>query len=210
MSSKLALVSDFRDWYDPMFDKDGIAFSRMSQHMGRREALTYMRAAGLRTPRFGNANYFYGDMSIVVVHDDEYSHQGYGKKLVDLFNYPVRSELDQFNGLTCVEYMCDCDGFGVSYRDLWIGNDYFRLRYESNEWRSNVGEVSISVLGSSKHFDGDRPVLFDHIYPLLALDYVICGGQRFYIDLNTSPGIPKEIGITATEVVNGIKSFVFR
>lgn len=210
MLNKLTLVSDFRDWYDHMFDMDGVAFSRMIQNLGRRESLTYIKAAGWRVPRFGDIMDLHRDGSMVVVHNDEYAHQGYQKTLVDLFNYPHKPDLNYLRGLTCVEYMCDCNGFGVSYRDLWVGDKYFRLKYESKEWRSNVGEVSIAVLDDEKYFERDRPYLFEGIYPLLALDYVLCNGQKWYIDLNTSPGIPRDIGMTATEVVSSIKSFVFR
>ena len=111
--------------------------------------------------------------------------------------------------MTCVEYLVDDNGFGKSYRDLWIGNKYFRLMYQSNEWRSNVGDVSIAVMDSCNPWGNDRPFLFEKIYPLLAMDYVMYHGKPYYIDLNTSPGIPKEIGITATDVVDNIKDFVF-
>lgn len=210
MLNNVILVSDFRDWYDHMFDKDGIAFSRMSQHLGRREALTYMRAAGLRVPKFGTYADFHETTTTVVAHKDDFSHQGYGKILFDLFNYPVKAQLDELNGLTLVEYLVDKDSFGVSFRDLWVGDSYCRLKYESGEWRSNVGNVSISVLDADKYFDRDRPSLFDNIYPLLAMDYIMYCGHKYYIDLNTSPGVPKEIGMTATEVVENIKSFMFR
>jgi hypothetical protein len=205
--NKVKLVSDFREWYDHMFDIEGLELHRPSRHLGRRESLNIMDAAGLRVPPSGPISTFWNHGDTVVVHTDEYAHRGDGKVIIDLFNFPVRSEIDKYNGMTCVKYMVDDNSFGRSYRHLWIGDMYFGIFYKSYNWRSNFGDVSISL---DDYVYKPRPVFFDYMYPILAFDTVTVGGKEYYIDMNTSPGIPKDIGISATEVVNYIKRFIFK
>jgi hypothetical protein len=205
--SKVKLVSDFREWYDHMFDRDGIEFHRPSRHLGRRESLNIMDAAGLRVPSSGPIERFWSCGDTVVVHTDEYAHRGDGKVLLDLFNFPVRSEIDRYSGMTCVKYMVGDGSYGRSYRHLWVGDMYFGFTYQSYNWRSNHGDVSV---GLDDCVCKPRHVFFDYLYPILAFDTVTVDGKEYYIDMNTSPGIPKDIGLSATEVVNLIKRFIFK
>ena len=82
------------------------------------------------------------------------------------------------------------DGLGESLRYLRIGRRRFWLHYTSaNDWRSNVGAVTIEVLCEEKpmtgaHDDGVGLALF-------AIDFIRAGGigPLYAVDFNTAPGL---------------------
>lgn len=222
----LSLYSDFRDFYDHTFagswEKNAIQFCRTSTtNLSRIDAFKKLQAMSLVTPLFGVVpdlgRQMYGQISYlgastlvseydkkmmnVVVYHDMYAHAGEGKELIHLSD-ALRLYPEKFAS----QYIPpNFEKKGETLRYLRIGKRQFWLRYQSsNDWRSNVGDVSIMALRE------DRPLsdaaFIKTVNPLLAIDFV--RADRLYaIDLNTSPGIKGtglENEISASTVYNEI------
>lgn len=205
---KLQLRSDFRDYYDYMFDRDGDVLERYTRtDMHRRDAFDLMSSAGYRVPPHGTAANLRKTFitligQTVVAYDDPYAHCGEGKRLERL----NKVEDDTY----CSVYLRPRQT-PVSFRHLWIGQMCIALCYTSDDrWRSNVGEVSVVSLGMSH--DMKRPATLDP-YPLLAIDILPNpeDGRMengFAVDLNTAPGLESIRDLMrAGDVVKYIKEF---
>jgi len=202
---KLALRSDFVDFYDLAFDArlPGVpVFQRFSRDAADR--VTLLRALrltlGENVPTFGTARDClrgWDDDSMWVAHFDPFAHRGEGK--VVLAAGVLRREHPPET--IVVKYI---DGNrGRSLRHLQIGRRAFLLHYESaDDWRSNCGDVRVMVSGRA------HPMT-EATWPLLAVDYVTDGSGRLWaIDLNTAPGMTGtgiEDLMTPDEVVDEIK-----
>lgn len=138
--------------------------------------------------------------TLIVVYTDELSHQGYGKELMSL-----HQANEKYPDCLCVEYVYSVDfysnrmsigkgGDGISRRYLMIGESAWELEYRSQiDWRSNVGEVDIDVLGPLKD-DTLKMKMIDMMKeyrsPIFALDVVPESEERWLCtDLNLAPGM---------------------
>lgn len=201
---KLQLKSDFRDYYDYMFDRDGEIFERYSRtDLHRRDAFDLLGQSGYNVPPHGTAKTLKTlaglagstENFLVVAYDDPLAHRGEGKRLVHI------DELDPET--YCSLYIPQEKS--ISFRDLWIGKLWIGISYESDDiWRSNVGDVDIKA--TVPRTDVRRPNLFKQ-YPIVAVDTI--GDERFAVDFNTAPGIsdPVKNILNPSVVVDYVKEF---
>lgn len=185
-SVKLRLKSDYIDYYDHHFDREGETYARMCRGgHSRKRALDLMSEMHLTVPPYGTVEQLYGRLpgfcqSKWVIHTDLHAHCGEGKKLVTAEEALAKHRHD-----FAVEYVEPSPhGVSKSSRYLQIGNRAFWLTYSSDdEWRSNCGDVTILTLGESE------PSIAGFA-PLLAVDFVFDrGGWMYAVDLNTAPGL---------------------
>jgi len=196
------LHSDFHDYYDHHFDREGdIVFERMMRGgPSRSEAFKILQDIGCLVPPHGTPTNLVwrlaGHLGIsldnsafpslnFVVYEDEQSHAGDGKLLLSareaMILYP-----DKLVSLFIPQEM----GKPVSWRYLQIGTKSFWMSYESNDlWRSNyegiyAGYVDIRFLAEQDAQYSTYKVP----YPIFAIDFVY-NGTLYAIDLNISPGI---------------------
>jgi hypothetical protein len=199
----LKLVSDYHDYFDFAFDREGELFIRYSRDMlNREDAFRLMRLAGVSTV----ANGYVKDLLKVfnkeafVIYLDDKAHAANGKIV-------VRGEERQMfkDYYASIVYGKP----SVSYRYLNIGNRQWKLEYKSDhEFFSNCGDVEITLI---------EEILYDTLkvpFPLKgrnfwAIDFVANDlAGELAVDYNTSPQIgktPIENILTPTEVVNLLK-----
>lgn len=217
----LKLVSDFKDYYDAWFDRDGHEFHRVTTGgPSRREMFRLFDGMRIPTPRYGLVRDMAADVKWMVVYLREELHRGDGKVLM-----PADVAREIHPDVFCSEYIGGTNNeptksykdkwFGWSWRQLVVGFRSFWLHYSNcDDWRSNVGDDINIVLESS----GERPKKKDFKYPLYAVDYVLdCpqrGTTRFLaVDLNIAPGFGgTEVQDTfpAFQVVQELKEWTAR
>lgn len=190
---QLKLNSDFFDYYDSVFDEDGLEFRRVTTDGPNRKQMFYLfKRLGLQTPLFGNYQDFVNNIYAgqVVIHKNINSHIGQDKEL-KYFGLLTEEDRQCF----LVEYIYHpltilFDYKGLSTRYLFVGNRCFKMRYTSdNDWRSNCGNSWVS------DFDMVVPIPIYRSripYPMFAIDFVGDDMELKAIDFNVAPGIPKE------------------
>lgn len=183
---KTILKTDFIDVYDDGFDKLNVPqphhqFVRMSKtSLSRGKALDHLRMNFIPTVEYGITLMMESKLKpddLVVVYTDEYAHQGIGKELM---TYGMAKSL--YPDFLISKYLSSKKS--VSIRELFIGRIRIELLYESDhEWKSNVGNVKISLL--STRVTGLRPL---EQYALFSIDYVLDGENKKYaIDFDSAP-----------------------
>lgn len=205
---KLQLKSDFRDFYDHMFDREGETFERFARtDLHRHDAFELLSRAGYKVPPHGTAasirQTFHapGDGWPVVAYDDPYAHRGEGKRRVGVATLDPETYCSIFLGTI------NNINTTVSYRELWIGRLWVGLCYKSDdEWRSNAGNVDVVATGMSEGMP--RPDVFRD-YPLVAVDLLGSMEDGYALDLNTAPGLSDPIRdmVRSGTVVDYIKEF---
>jgi hypothetical protein len=206
---RLRLVSNWRDYYDHMFEVHGddlVNFHRpMRTDMDKRAQLDLLIRVGQNVPHFGTLGALLeelqDDQDRFVVYDDPLAHAGEGKRLLRRVE-----ALQESPDLFATAYIPHESGRAISWRWLQVGDCPFLLEYVSDDaWRSNCGTVEIRVLQASPV----RSVVPLIPYPLWAIDYIPLnqGRTRIAVDFNTSPGLRGtgvEEFLTATEVVEAL------
>jgi hypothetical protein len=204
------------DYYDHWFDREGVAFHRMSRtRLSRNDALLKLtNDMGIQVPTFNLIRNLYEFKLLepdeeVVVYIDEYAHASEGKEKMLLSEaysrYPDR---------VASIYLRRRSGKPMSLRYLRIGpDDIWWLEYWSDdEWRSNYGNVKIVIADDytirACKFHDPRET------PLLAIDFIESrDGLWAAIDYNTSPGLrhtPIEETVSGIEIVSKIKKWFER
>lgn len=192
---RVKLASNFRQPYDPFFDRDGeVTFRRFTtEGPNRWDALKVLKAHGISVPAHGSVSDIYyseGDPYEcmdrsnlkLVVHTDETAHSSHGKILLD-----AEEAFIAFPGTFCTVYhetskIYAQPGKAVSLRYLSIGKRRFWLKYIGDHpWRSNI-YPSIEVV---KETDLDHKLP----YPLYAIDFVMADTDMLAVDFNIAPGI---------------------
>lgn len=195
---KLQLKTDFHDYYDHWFDREGQIFERMSHSgMSRREMFDFFEQIGLKTPPHGTPEQIFNTLSEqdkeaedfaqkhdmnffhVVVYLDETAHRGEGKILI-----PLTTAIRQYPNAFCSQYCPTLLIGSTSLRYLQIGDKIFWLRYTSDDWRSNYGNVNITVLSQEKDKFHSKIGL-----PLFAVDFIFGPNFIWAIDFNITPGL---------------------
>lgn len=228
----LQLKSDFIDYYDHWFAnsyQEYPIFSRLSVDGISREAqFAKLQAMGLQVPEHGMVSALYRDYETrlqqqgfndtevkgmlelmqLVVYTDPYAHAGEGKCVLG-YSDALRLYPTHFASLYIMQ---NVKNLGISLRYLRIGKRQFWLRYASeNDWRSNAGEVSITLLSEEK--PKSLTDKLKHPEPLLAVDFITGqGGGLLAIDHNTAPklkGTGIENVLPAKEAVAEIVSWYF-
>jgi len=192
------LDSDFRDWYDYIFDhtsKDpshkGFHWNRMAdatkgQGLNKEYQFLYLAQADFNIPLVGRVK----DMPMpqsgkVVVYTAPLQHCGEGKELL---NYQEAQQ--RFPNSFASEYL-DYE-VGVSYRVLRIGFQYYIMQYASkNDWRSNCGDCEVTGIKALSNKYGLGGFGKMNLGPMVAIDFVPLSGHPHHlaaIDLNQAPG----------------------
>lgn len=201
---KIALYSDFRDFYDYMFSSAGnevfhrIAHDRSMNKIVQNDIMVKL---GLKTPSFNRVKdqRLGSPLDNIVVYTDPDLHCGDGKILTD-FNHALDAYPNHWSAPwvnTTGEY-----DRAESHRLLQIGNRAWWLRYSGvGGWMSNhCGETSITVEGECEALDRENS---SHLagWPLFAIDFVIPVNtpidddfqyvidNGFAIDFNSAPGL---------------------
>jgi hypothetical protein len=207
---RIRLKSDFHDFYDHWFagswQEANLVFERYTRSgPSRPEMMELLAGQGMTVPRYGRvrelAKSLPGETELVV-HLDELAHQAEGK-IKCAVNEAVQSYPDFFG----VEYIeSGCAG-GCTLRCVCIGQREFWMEYYNPRgWRSNAGDVSITMLAGSVRQEGLLPE-----FPLWAIDYVPAGGRLYAIDFNIAPrleGTGLEDRITPWQAYREIASFL--
>lgn len=213
----LKLVSDFRDYYDHYFDRDGFELRRVTtEGPSRSEMFKLFDAHRIHTPRHGLVKDMPTDTKWMVVYLDESLHRGEGKLLM-----PAAEAREKHPDTFCTEYLAFPKNepylsyknqyFGSSWRELIVGNMRFWLHYiNCDDWRSNVGD-DIRIECDTEKVD-KRPKK-DLGYPLYAIDYVFddTKGDFAAVDLNIAPGIggtPIEGMMSGEQLVKSLKDWI--
>lgn len=194
---KINLRSDFADYYDEYFDREGILFNRLSEcEPYRREMYAFLEQAGYHTPRHGTveemaellarewqemnvpvSNQVVRQMTELVVYATERSHGG------DNHLVSIDDAISFFPHHYCTEYIrAQSSGLGWTLQFLQIGDRHWWLSYtSSNNWRSNAGTFEVEVIE-----EGPRGYHTTIIEPLFSIDFV--PAQELYaIDYNIGP-----------------------
>ncbi len=218
---KVQLKSDFNDYYDHCFDLEGILFERYSrQGRGRRAALEFLSAIGVKTPPYGTPQEVRNQtdprllerelllqqdskyLLSVVVYLDENAHRGEGKVLMPLYQALVK-----YPHYLCSLFIPPLPGKSISRRYLQVGRKAFWLRYTSrDDWRSNCGNVEIEMIKQEE--DAYHPQIH---YPLFSIDYIANTEELLAVDLNVSPqlkGTGIEEILSGQEVVHLIREAI--
>lgn len=199
---KIGLHSDFTDYYDiyfsPHWDKVDMYYERFAtcpqKMLGREEEFrlvdVYSRRLNIFTAEHGYTQSFKNCK--VVVYTDPLKHIGEGKELME-----AEEAAEKYPWYFASKYYRS----DYSLRFLQIGVFAFTLRYRSDDWRSNCGNVAVELIGTAK------PIISS--YPMFAIDYVRADNTCYYaIDFNTAPGIsPLKNILSGEEVCNQIRKF---
>lgn len=219
MSHKLKLVTNYRDWYDHAFDREGTEFRRMNNEgMDRKSILDFLHSRGFHIPVYGTVEEVVPrllreyDESLhamameslidVVVYTDTNAHAGEGKSKVS-----AAEALAKYPHHLCIEYIAaTTSGHGRSLRYLRVGNRSWWLEYWSeSDWRSNVGEGGCRII--TEEPPGFNEPRFDNV--MFAIDFVPSGRHLYAIDYNIAPGLaPLRDVLTANEVVDLLKNAI--
>lgn len=218
---KLRLLSDFRDYGDEWFDREGQIFTRFSgDFLTKRNQFTLLEASGFLVPRH---NYLYKlynyinwakDDSIkkFVVYTDHLAHRGEGKIILTREGVKAIEDFSEGSLLNCYasQYIqTEYSPSNKTHRILNIGSRQFRINYSSDDaWRSNCRNVKVEF---DTEIFGDMKISSPlEGRALWAIDFV---AGIYAIDLNTSPGL-KGTGIEdilkPKEVADLIKEFYDR
>lgn len=199
---KLKLESDFRDFYDYAFHREGDkTFSRRSydRSMSKSDQFELFNKLTLKTPLIGTPQQLLdqglGLIDLVVVYLDDRAHCGEGKNLIEL-----ESVLTHYPNLLCSQWINTTGLFeeSISYRLLQIGTRAWLLRYMGfGGWMSNHCEDT-QIYVDSEIEPIVNPILDQ--YPMFAIDFVVPVNaitpeftedlyNCYAIDFNTAPGM---------------------
>ena len=206
---KLKLVSDFRDYYDHWFDREGQEFRRITtEGPTRYQMFDLLRKAGFSTPPLFKLGkdldkciHFTKDLN-VVVYLKPIGHRGEDKIFLSL-DEAIEAHPGKWASLFVGER-------ARSFRWLYIGFYEIILEYKSDDfYRSNVGDVSIEIL--NVHKVKARIGFTKSLPPLCAVDGTNDEGLYKAFDLNIAPGIEGsgvENVISAEDLANSLKEYI--
>lgn len=234
---KLRLYSDFRDYYDHMFDLEGEIHSRRAEGgLHRREMFSYLESCGYHVPINGTVREVVGRRTEDYFHSMERDARHFLKYqdsihlrsnfetnilLLVVYTDPTAHRGEGklvMNASTALHSYPEnyCSVYAgryepkvtTSFRFLQIGDRSWYLVYQSQDsWRSNVGE-EVQIDLVGENPRGYHPCIRE---PIFAVDLVQSFTTMYCVDFNTAPGLkgsPIEDILTATEVVELIKRAV--
>lgn len=181
------LVSDFHDFMDHNFareysHKELPIFKRLARsYFSKVDQFNLLENHCISVPPHGIVRQLLDEFSYenLIIYDDMFAHRAMGKHFQS-----GEAAYKQYPNHYCSAFIRGVsDTRSISYRSLWIGNEGFLLRYESNNtWASNLGdEVDI-------RFENRLTSRMPCEYPLFAIDYVEdYTGKRWAVDFNTAP-----------------------
>ncbi len=193
----MKLLTDFAQWYDHIFDGQGLEFQRMAFSRGglpKREQFALFDRLGLRSPPHGLVHDLAQRTGVtrdwqlpvapwnaeveVVVYLDELQHAGNGKVKLPL-GKAVANHPDHYATL-----FVPLKNPAVILRHIRFGRLGFWLRQQGGEdWRSNRADHE-SVIGQSQHAE---PNPLPRV--LWAIDFLPAADGLLAIDFNTAPDL---------------------
>lgn len=199
----MRLVSNFSDYYDAWFDRDGPEFRRMgTEGLSKQDQFKLLVKAGYQVPPHGLAGEIL-DMwweaekqwvGSVVVYTDPMAHTGDGKEWRSRSWFRWNGNISQYNEVYQRGQFFASAYLGgkyfpaipsCSWRLLQVGPHQFWIEYWSDtDWRSNCGEGGCKVIEERLNVGYHETIQL----PLFAIDFVI-GREMYAIDFNTAPGI---------------------
>lgn len=180
---KLKLKSDFSDYYDFWFDREGEVFIRNARNdVDRTQIFQILKKQfKLKVPMHGicrDMKEHFNKRDRVVVYTDPLAHCGEGKILI-----PFGEALYEHPDCLIAEYLKG-EKRSQSIRYLSIGTKAFFLGYESDdEWRSNCGDVKVEIVGNLYY----KMPYCD--LPLFAIDFIKDYDTFYGVDFNSAPGL---------------------
>jgi hypothetical protein len=214
---KIALNSDFRDFYDHWFSLSEEADYTLNRTMVdgilKRDQFKLLEQLGFNTPLHGTPDVLEKQLAEekthVVLYCDELAHAGEGK-----FLYLGNKDFAKYKKYSYSSVHIKADKRNQSIRLLFIGYRKFILRYSSDHfWMSNEGKVNIELIDEVRPRNLTDKWAFTKKWPLLAIDSVIekYTGKEFAIDFNSAPGLsgtPIEEMFSGLEIYQMIEEFV--
>lgn len=195
MSNNIGLESDFKDFYDNLFnDKSSFKYKRnLSDSMPKGKALKTLKSFGTPTIEIKPVSQFNRYDSKLVVYTDPKLHLGMGKQVCSWHE----AMLNYSNCLASL-YLDETDG--VSLKFLQLGSRRFRIMMKG-EKDSLLPGVVTSIEELEQGYNYVIPI------PIFSIDYISNGNEMVAIDYNevqelSSLGIEKII--TEAEVVEQI------
>jgi hypothetical protein len=199
-ATPVKLLTDYIDFYDSFFDREGIEFDRRSlppAGLSKRDQFTHLveKLGITRIPHTGLVQDFdHYNFDKVVVYTDEFLHAGNGKELMRL-EYAIQD----YPGHFASEFIPTStypDKLSRSLKEIWVGHHCFILRIQTEgDWRTNAP-------GAYKHIEIVDYHYAENTYaPLYAVDYALdMQGGIWAIDLNLAPGLR---GTGVSELMEG-------
>lgn len=121
-------------------------------------------------------------------------HQGQGKFLVK-----NESELPKWDGIATIEPFFD----GISCRVLWIGDDYFTLRFDNDfSWVKNTNGAEVSLYPEMPLAVIEHSSKVKSLFGLdvCGIDYIVGKDGWWFLEFNYAPGV--DVSDACTEAVN--------
>ena len=203
---RIALKSDFRDYYDHGFEAPHPTHTWLWERyarggLARPDRLAYLAGLGLRTPLHGSTRQLVERVLAeqppgvrarlmphleLVLSTDPLAHPGTPK-----VKMTMAEAIDFYPDHFAVEFSpANPQGHGESLRYLRIGRRQFWLGYASaNHWRSTAGETMVGVLAEEKPLpeagcDG-------MVWPLFAIDFIRAWGRGalYAVNFTTAPAL---------------------
>jgi hypothetical protein len=205
----MRLETDHPQWYDGIFDAQGLLFVRMAFTRGGRtkpEQFALFEKLGLLTPEHGTVRElaerlgarvpFLGPSSALlselecVVYDDELEHRGRGKRRL-----PLLEALEECPDRYASVYMAGRQP-GVGIRQVRFGRTAVWLRQASKvgDWRSNIEDEETVI--EVRRGLGPSPVP----RVLWAIDFVPSAAGLLAVDFNTAPQLETLGEVGALEI----------
>lgn len=202
----MRLLTDYRQWYDEVFDGQGLVFHRMAFSRGglsKPAQFELFQRLGLPTPRHGpvsdlarqiirplagacSPRLILAETRCIIYHDP-FGHAGEGKQLL-----PLSAALEQFPTHFASLFYAS-PGPAVAFRLARLGQLVFWLRQENTtaDWRSNRHDHE-TVLSREV---ASEPNPIPRV--LWAIDFIPGPEGLLAIDFNTAPDL-STLGDTGT------------
>lgn len=216
------LETDFRDYYDHVFDLvgDHVITRNQKDTVTRTKWFNMMGSFGVNVIPYGEPKDIKEflldgvedkatirrilDTQKLVVYTDEYAHKGEGKELLTL-----RQASNKYPEHLASRYI----DTATTTRYLKIGCRHFYLNYTSlDDWRSNCGTVICEFVSEEEELTPEdiyvNPIQRTVMY---AIDFVEFNGKMFAIDFNSAPswrGTEVEKILSPRDVRDTIEKFI--
>lgn len=194
----MRLVTDYRQWYDGIFNEAPPVFHRQAFTAGgltKRRQFALFESLGLRVPRHGTVRELVAQLASaslgfppppealadlrLVVYLDELAHRGEGKQLLPL-NEAAAAYPERYGAVFHPPQTT-----GKAWRLARLGRLSFWLEQQarSGDWRSNRDD-SERLLGRCRT-DAPNPIP----RALWAIDFVVSPDGLLAVDFNTAPDL---------------------
>lgn len=211
---KVMLISDFEDFYDDFFDKEGIPFERLrANELNRKQIPKRLAKHSLIPTLVGRVGKFRKKLlwdAPVIVYTDVDRHDG-GEKLKMTYKEAYNNYKNNYMSL----FIENKEEEAVLYRYIRVGESVFFFKLKGHSWNSNDG---FEVLDCERVREEDDLDMKPFDSPILLIDFIPTLDEKgdqwlFAIDLNFSPTL-KGSGIeklaTGEEIVELIKDWILK